>query len=500
MREVLLASFTDAERNAALTIGETVELAVDEKVEELFRTLGDPLLSAEDISSLLGATIPEAELAVALAKLLETGALETTDSTQRPLDNASQTLYRLSDVPFQRLRLLALQQFLPNGDTRFQFSCDARLIRSIARVQRLDALSSEGQQREEILSHVRKIAKGIKDGIQVPNAVLITFLEEHVTFEEQVEDGVVPQSFVQIRAIGEVIEVRDPQFDTNPSVQRMRLVEIDIPFRRATFDDEKSALLVDGQQRTAALSLVPIESVPAVDFPVNAMIRDSDGATEIFAVANQARPIATDFTRALSGAMSGASGFLKDERLAAIATKRLAVEDDTSPFRGITRYPGLPRAKEQVVVYNTLFLVVNEFKDSALKIDGSADRLAEYVRSSFLTVRDIWPEAWAQKPSSDARLMGGLGMRAMAKLIVWRLESSSQGGDIADEAWQDLREFLTRLRTKVVFTQSAADLATAGAKKFWRTEIRDRQNTNQDVTRLFVALRRLVPSLYATDE
>jgi hypothetical protein len=65
-------------------------------------------------------------------------------------------------------------------------------------------------------------------------------------------------------------------------VQSIRSVEIDFPFRPAAFDDEKAALLVDGQQRTAALSMVDIEKVPAVALSVMAVIADADEAKRVF--------------------------------------------------------------------------------------------------------------------------------------------------------------------------------------------------------------------------
>ena len=73
--------------------------------------------------------------------------------------------------------------------------------------------------------------------------------------------------------------------DPEEAVQQLRLVEIDFPFRRAAFDEEKTALLVDGQQRTAALAQVSIDSRPQVDLSVNAVITGIDAAKVVFGVA-----------------------------------------------------------------------------------------------------------------------------------------------------------------------------------------------------------------------
>ena len=497
MREQLQALFSDQERNAILAIGESGDLVPDEKVLQAFQTLGDPLLADEDLYQLLGNTTTLSDIQVTLRRLVDAQQLEYSDDTQRPLDDAGVRLYRLVDMPVTRLKIIALEAELPDGTSRYTFTCEGRIIRSLARVQRLDALSSTGQQRAEILSHVRNIATGIRGGIQVPNSLLISLLEDNTIVEndEAIEDT--PQSFVVIRSlIDDNFEVRDPQFDTAPVVQQQRLVEINFPFRRAAFDDEKSALLVDGQQRTAALSLVSIDAIPRFEFSVNAVIATADNAKEVFAVANSARPIPIDFKRALVGAMGDESGFLREERLTASVTRHLAVTDEDSPFYSITRYPGLPSDRSQVVVYNTLFSVVKAFEQSALKYDGDVEVLAEYIKRSFNAVKETWPEAWGVRPSFMVRLMGGLGLRAMALLIAWYLErGSSLTERLGNEDWENLRRFLAALRTRVLFSEEEARAATGRAEKFWKEYIKDGQNTAQDISTLFSELKKLVPSL-----
>ena len=500
VNEQLQAMFTDIERNAAAAIGESTELTVTEKIVDLFSTLSDPLLSANDVRALLGSTTTLQDVEIGLSKLCDEDQLESTATTQRPLDSEDVVLFRRADLPFERLKLVALQEKLPDGSSRFQFNCEGRLIRSIARVQRLQSLNATGQQRNEILNHIKKIAAGISSGIQVPNAILIVFLEENIEVIDTEEDSSqLPESFVVVRPISDQIESSNPQFDTAPSVQTVRLVEIDMPFRRAAFDGEKTALLVDGQQRTASLTLVPIDDVPAVDLSVNALIADQDTAREIFGVANSAKPIPTDFQLALASTMAEGSGYLKEDRLAAIATRTLAIIDETSPFYGITKFPGTDLDGPTVIVYNSLFKVVNEFKDSALGLDNSEEELTEAVKRSFAAVKHVWPEAWGKKPSEDARLMAGVGLRSMAQVLVWKLEQHIGEGGLDEAAWEDLGHFLGQLRTRVLWTQEAADDATQGAAKFWRDQIKSKQNTNQDISRLYKEILKIVPSVVGSN-
>ena len=249
------------------------------------RTLPDPLLSISDITELLGTGSPgEAETAV--NQLEEQGVLESSTSTQRPFDPVDVKLVRLKGRDFSRLVLTALEAQLADGASRYQFTCDGRLVRSIAEVDRLNAESATGQQRAEIRKHVDEIAKGVQSGTEIPNSILLTLIDEKVI---RIDDGGegeddIPESWTLIRPISEWQTVPSPD-DPEEAVQQLRLVEIDFPFRRAAFDEEKTALLVDGQQRTAALAQVSIDSRPQVDLSVNAVITGIDAAKVVFGVA-----------------------------------------------------------------------------------------------------------------------------------------------------------------------------------------------------------------------
>ena len=104
-------------------------------------------------------------------------------------------------------------------------------------------------------------------------------------------------------------------------IEEYRPVVLDFPYRRAAFDEEKSALLVDGQQRTAALSLVDIDKIPKLMLSVNAEIASEQDARTIFIVANSTKKIETQFSRALIASMDDTPGYLANERPLAVALK-----------------------------------------------------------------------------------------------------------------------------------------------------------------------------------
>jgi DGQHR domain-containing protein len=277
-------------------------------------------------------------------------------------------------------------------------------------------------------------------------------------------------------------------------MQQVRVVEIDFPYRRAAFDEEKVALLVDGQQRTAGLSLVPVDDVPQFDFPVNAVVADEEQAKEVFTLANQTVKIATDFERALVASMGEAPPYLRTDRVPAQVCHSLAITDKDSPFYGIVRYPSLKTDKDHVVAYNTLFLIAHDFcfKTNLLDEEARQDpaKVTKVLKEAFNQVRDTWPEAWGKKPG-ESRLMHGAGLRSIASLvfeILDRLESAGKDLD-SKEAWADLKHQLSLMRTRVVWRQVDADEAPLGVQKFWENQVKYRQNTSQDITDLSKRLK-----------
>jgi DGQHR domain-containing protein len=482
MKDQLRASLTDAQNEAAAAIGEDSQLTPTERIAELFVILGDPQLSADDIRELLGGTSTELDIQTALDKLVEDGTLDKDEDTQRPLDGPGIVLYRLTDIQMQRLKIIALEASVGDGtSSSFQFTCDGRIIRSISKVDRLSAIEGTGNQRTEIRKHVETIAEGIESGDQVPNAILLVIDADFTAYDPDPGDEIA-ESFVVIRPLQEEwIEIPNPIDKLRPS-QLVRVVELDIPFRNAAFDIEKPCLLVDGQQRTAALSHVSVQEVPAYSLTVNAVIATDDDSKKIFKIANTTVKIATDFSRALVAAMHEVPAYLVGDKRRANATKSLALVDDTSPFFGLVKYPGAPSSPNQVLVHNSLYQVVSSF-DQKLDFDSDED-LAAAVKRAYLVVRDTWPSAWGGK-ATESKLMHGAGLRSLGELIVFHLRKAvAEGSDLqSDQVWEALRASLERLTPIVQWTAAEAATGTKEVQKNW-TVVKDAQVTSKDIAAL----------------
>ncbi|WP_181790978.1 DGQHR domain-containing protein [Myxococcus llanfairpwllgwyngyllgogerychwyrndrobwllllantysiliogogogochensis] len=484
--ETLQSQLRREELELAGSIGAQA-IPLKDRILELFRTLPDPLLSAEEVAKLL-ATPDQATVLEALGALHSEGSLERSQTTSRPLDPEGITLFRIAGKPFSRLKLVGIESRLSNGQSRIQFTCDGRLIRSIAKVDRLDSLSKTGNQRDEIARHVKSIAHGISGGTQVPNSILIILVAEQVADT----DEEAPESFVRITPLGDYTRVSSP-LDDSATIQEFRPIQIDFPYRRAAFDEEKSALLVDGQQRTAALSLVDIDIVPHFALSVNAQVSTAEEARAVFLVANTTAKIETQFSRALIAAMSESPAYLASERPRALAARSLAIEDPDSPFFNLVQYPGMKAGKKPPVVYNSLFQVLTVFSESSIPLGDKPEQTLAYIaKRGFNLIRQYWPTAWGLKPN-DSRLMHAVGLRAMAGLLVNKLESLyPQHGSLEAEAlWVDVSTSLKRLQPHLVWTIADTSNALKTAVKTYSDEISSRQNTSQDIAALTKSIKRM---------
>jgi DGQHR domain-containing protein len=487
VNDTLKYAFSKELLQLAGTIGAKTD-PVEDRVQQLFTSLPDPLLSEADVHDLLGGQVSADDVRTGIKSLVEKNVLESSDQTLRPLDEEGTPLYRLVNVPVTRLKLIAIESKLNDGSSRYQFTCDGRIIRSIARVDRLDALGETGNQRQEIRAHVEKIAEGINAGTQVPNSILLVLKESQIT-ESAGEDT--PESIIILRPLSEWISVNLPN-EADVAVQNFRNVEIDFPFRRAAFDEEKSALLVDGQQRMAALSIVDIDDVPQFSLSVNAVKADTEQAKRVFQVANSTVKISTEFSRALLATMSDAPVYLRKERDKALAVKKLAFELPDSPFLNLAQHPGVkPKGPRPPIAYNSLFQVVNVFHDSALPLND-ADTLAGTVAKSFALVKQLWPDSWGKKPA-ESKLMHGAGLRAISTLISEKLATylPDHNGDLNDpEIWSKLSESIERLKSRIVWSDAESASASRAVQRIWRDEISGTQNTNQDIQALISFLRK----------
>lgn len=272
------------------------------------------------------------------------------------------------------------------------------LIADVSRVSRNDAGDLIGYQRPEVKEHIQNIVSYLdgEDPI-LPNAIILA-LSSSVRFTKS----------------------RGPNVDDGIAVAGT--LEIPIPGEH----ESKPAFIVDGQQRTVALSRAKNRSFPV---PVAAFIADTvDVQRDQFVRINSSRPLPAGLvTELLPQLSTPISPRLAARRLPS-AIVDLLNSDDDSPFKGLIKRASLSSAaKGKAVITDTSIIKALEeslqapssclfpyrnLASGETDIDGIWGMLLCY----WSAVRDTFPEAWG-KPPTRSRLMHGVGIRSMSRLM-----------------------------------------------------------------------------------
>lgn len=341
----------------------------------------------------------------------------------------------------------------------FILGADIIRIADISRIERDASDSLKGFQRPEIRSHVKSIADYLRNGpVLFPNAIILA-LSPEVKFTAS--RGTRPTGDEGIAQSG----------------------TLTIPIFS---EGERVAWIVDGQQRSLALSQVGDRKIPV---PVIGFVSDSlEIQREQFILVNKAKPLPT---RLINELLPETRDILLPRDLSA---RKLPSElcsllnrDKASPFYRLIRQSS-DRSSAMGVVTDTavISMIRNSINNplGALAPFKGAGRDAPDVESMYRILitfwraaRDVFSDAWAIDPR-HSRLMHSAGIIAMGVLmdrIYARLPLSS-ANDAA------VRDELMRVASSCRWTSGTWEQIGLA----W-DEI---QNTPQDIKRLQEALMR----------
>ena len=271
-------------------------------------------------------------------------------------------------------------------------------IADISRVSRDDGGDLIGYQRPAVREHVDNIVAYL-DGDEpvLPNAIILS-LSSSARFSRSrgpnVDDGVVSAG------------------------------TLEIPIPRT--GEPKPAWIVDGQQRTLALQRAKNRDYPV---PVAAFVADTvDVQRDQFIRVNTTRPLPVGLvTELLPKISTPINPRLAARRLPSALVDQLA-RDEQSPFFGIIRRPSMAAGdKKKAVITDTS--LVKALEESLQSPSGSlfpyrniatgetdTDGIWALLLCYWTAVRNTFPEAWG-KPAAHSRLMHGVGIRSMGRLM-----------------------------------------------------------------------------------
>ncbi|MCW0190513.1 MAG: DGQHR domain-containing protein DpdB [Rhodococcus sp.] len=347
------------------------------------------------------------------------------------------------------IRVPALE--VRQGDRRiYCFAVDGKKIHdfaTVSRVSREDEGSLEGYQRPEVLSHIRAIRRYLESpGAMLPNAIVLAF-DSRVRFEAYRR-----RTAVSYSVPGELV----------------------IPIDESLAENEKPALLVDGQQRSAAIRDAEID-----EFPVAAVGFIADGQDEQrsqFILVNNTKPLPKGLIHEL---LPDTVGYLPPRyarrQLPARVMMRLNFDED-SPFRGIIATPTAPDG--YIKDNSILKMIENSLYDGALyqyryPADGTGDveKMVLHLKGFWKVVSETWPIDWVLPPRKS-RLTHGVGIQAMGYVM----DALTEGTDVSELAHVNLEGRLGNLSEVTAWTNGTWQLAP-GDERRWNAL----QNTPNDV-------------------
>ncbi len=293
---------------------------------------------------------------------------------------------------------------------------DVLRIADISRVHRDVDGQLQGFQRKEIRNHVQSIVDFLDQGpVLFPNAIILALSPKAI--------------FTQARGSKPAGDVKASEAGT-----------LRIPISRS---GTKAAWIVDGQQRSLALSKARKKGFPV---PVIAFVSEDLAVhREQFILVNKARPLnARLINELLPEVHTQLPRDLAPRRVPSELVNYLNAASD-SPFKGLIR-----RASEETttaVVNDTALLKViknsvgsplgalSPYKATQVA-PANVDAMYQTLSAFWRAVRDAFPDAWG-RPPTESRLMHSAGIEAMGVLmdrIMSRAAGTADPGRYAQEA------------------------------------------------------------------
>jgi DGQHR domain-containing protein len=271
-------------------------------------------------------------------------------------------------------------------------------IADISRISRDEEGKLLGYQRPEVKRHIQNIVEYLDSGnVLFPNSVILA-LNSDVVFKES----------------------RGPKVDKGYAIAGT----LEIPLPKS--GDQKPAWIVDGQQRTLALTHSKRRDFPV---PVNAFIADNvDTQRDQFLRINSTKPLPRGLIDELLPEVSTILPSNLAVRKIPSALCDMLNRDPQSPFHGLIHQASTRNSKQtSPVVTDTV--ITQMLHDSFSSASGVlfpfrniATGVTDFssVRALLLAywkgVKETFPEAWGLRPEKS-RLMHGAGIRSMGRLM-----------------------------------------------------------------------------------
>lgn len=294
-----------------------------------------------------------------------------------------QRLQNIRSLHTMKVPCLRISQ--PSGRSIYSFAINGKEIAKFATVSRIGR-SDEGKllgyQRPEIDSHIEEIREYL-DGQEsmLPNALILAF-NQPLQFSAEREEGEV--------SVG----------------------TLDLPVG----EKKKPALVVDGQQRFAALRkarrtdlVVPVTAIES---------SGQDDERQQFVLINNTRPLPKSLVYELLPSIGDKIPARLKTRQEAYRVLQVLESDSQSPFfRRIKTMTSIHQDTANIKDVSILRMIENSSSNGVLaQWPDSIKRRARFLKSFWSAVQLVFPDAWLLPPR-ESRLTHGVGIVSMGFLM-----------------------------------------------------------------------------------
>jgi DGQHR domain-containing protein len=307
----------------------------------------------------------------------------------------------------------------------FIAGADLLKIAEISRVHRDAEGSLQGFQRKGIKSHVQAITDFLDQGpVLFPNAIILA---------------------ISPRARFTAARGERPEGDLR--VSEAGTLRIPLPL-----DGSRAAWIVDGQQRSIALSQAKDKTFPV---PVVAFVSEELAVhREQFILVNKAKPLDP---RLINELLPEVDAFfprdLSARKIPSLLVHRLQTSPE-SPFKGLIRRLSEDEASA-VVIDSALIKAIRLSIGGALGALGplkahgdtpaDVDGMYRILVAYWSATKAAFPEAWGL-PATDSRLMHSAGIEAMSLLMDRIMARAAPGADLQAHAYDALSRIAPHCR------------------------------------------------------
>lgn len=269
-------------------------------------------------------------------------------------------------------------------------------VAEVARINRSRSNELIGYQRSEVRRHVDDILEYLNsDEVLFPNSIILA-----------------------LNATPRFRRSRGPANDDG--LAKAGVLEIPIP----DLANPRPAWIVDGQQRALALSRSARRDFPV---PISAFVAETvSQQRDQFLRINNAKPLPRGLVTELLPEVSVPLPRTLAAKQVPSELCGLLNSAEDSPFRGLIRRASTPRGSDAVIADTS---VVEMLRESLSNHSGCLfpyrnlatgetdfESIWQILTTYWGAVRDAFPEAWG-RPPEESRLMHGVGLRAMGRLM-----------------------------------------------------------------------------------